>query len=159
MKVTVKIFDTVSKTINIGEQKPKFTSDRSCLLTHPRIFQNSSHRIEGCHAGGRRNNPDFRGKPFANKFGKVRVKLSINRFRRQKHQRTIRSFSVKNIFLRDVFYMLLNRHTQHLGCLVDLPVILGTPQRFIGLKRKFSINGNRSGRVRQMDQTICPLPI
>ena len=145
--------------LHIPVQLAQHLADRARLLAHARILQNGPHRVQRRHAGCRRHDPHPRRKPFAHQFGEIRMQLGINRLRRQEHQRPIGGFALQNVFLGNRLDMAAHRHTHLLGRLIHLPIRIRPPQRLIRLQRKLRIDHNRPRRVRQMDQTIRPLPI
>ena len=87
------------------------------------------------------------------------MQLGIDGLGRQKHQRAIGGFAFNQVLFRNRLDVDADGGAQGLGRLVQLILGLGAAQGLIGLQREFTVDHNRAGRVRQMDQTIRALAV
>ena len=87
------------------------------------------------------------------------MKLGIYRLRRHKHKCGLRRLARQDIARRDIVDMLFDRIAKPPGRGQSPRVIRRIAQRVVALKRKLRINNDGAGRIRQIQQAVCPAAI
>ena len=143
----IQIPNAGDKPLNIATKHGQFLADRASLLPHPHVFQDCAHRIQCCHAGRRRYDPDACGKSFAHDLGQATVQFGIDGFGWQKHQRAVGCFALDQIAFRNLLDVHFDRLPKHGQSAFAFGFCVSSHQLFISFEREFRVNDDRAGRI------------
>jgi hypothetical protein len=155
-EVALQLADPIVQALDVADHGAHLGLDDAGLLAHAHVLQDRAHRIERGHQRGRRDDPDPGPVGLLHHCGEVGVKLGIDRFAGQEHQRRFRGLAGHDVSARDVLDVLAQVGGEGAASLHLLNLVGGFPQGSVAFQGKLGVDPDRARRVRQLKQAVNP---
>ena len=145
--------------VQILHEMAQFNLNQVGVRPEVGVAEHAPNRIEKCHGGRWRSNPDSRLERVLDGFRKARVEFCEQRLAGQEHHRPVRGLARHDVAIPDVGNVLLDGRFKIPS---GVPLFCRAASLEEGAEtrdREFRIDRDGPRRVRQHDQAVNPIPV